>query len=92
MENAGSFGSILVLHANYPDIRESIGNNFQRILINLRKYSHHQIDRDVTFVKLGIAMLVFSRTNCASYTNIGLDYLQNIKDILRIQDIYAEVT
>jgi hypothetical protein len=91
MGNAGNFTAALLLREvpfiHYPDITKSIENN----LINLTKYLTNEISHDHIFVKLGIAMFIFSTTNCASYTNIGLDYLKNIKDILQIQDIYAEI-
>ncbi len=91
MKNAGSFTAALILREvpfiYYPDITESIENN----LINLTKHLPNEIDHDIIFVKLGIAMFVFSTTNCTSYTNIDFDYLENIKDILQIQDMYAEI-
>ncbi len=96
MENAGSFGSILVLREsqlfNHSDIVKSIETIYGSIVLNHTKRLLDQVDRDITFVKLGISMFVFSTMNCANYTNIGLKNFQNIKDILRIQDIYAEVT
>jgi hypothetical protein len=95
MENAGSFTVAFVLRQlplfDYPDLTESIENHFQSVLMNFTKHLHNEINRDITFVKLGIAIFVFSTINCASHTNIGLDYLKNVKDILHIQDKYTEI-
>ncbi len=91
MENAGSLTVVLILREvpffHYPDVTESIEDN----LMNLTKYLPNEINRNITFVKLGLAMFIFSTPNCAIYTNIDLDYLKNIKDISRIQDMYAEI-
>jgi hypothetical protein len=95
MENARSFAAVLVFRQaqlfDQPDISKSIETIYGSIVMNLTKRLLNEVDRDITFVKLGIAMFAFSTTNCASYTNVGLDYLKNIKDILRIQNMYAEV-
>jgi hypothetical protein len=96
MENAGCLGSILIIpelpFLDYPGVAQSFENNFESVLMDLNRRLRKEIDRDVTFIKLGIGMFVLSTMNCSSYTNSSLDYLQNIKDILRIQDIYGEVT
>jgi hypothetical protein len=95
MENAGSFGAVLVLRQtklfDHPGITESVETVYGSTVSNLTLRLLDEVDRDITFVKLGIAMFAFSTNNCASYTNVGLGYLKNIKDILRIQDMYAEV-
>lgn len=81
MENAGHFTAVLVSckipFFNYSNLTESTEN----ILNN----------RDIIFVKLGIIMFIFSTINCAEYNNIDLDYLKNIQNILRIQNMYAEI-
>jgi hypothetical protein len=95
MENAGSFSSVLVFrHAQLFDQSvtvDSIEAMYESIVKNLTNRLIGKADRDETFIKLGIAIFAFSTTNCSNYTNIGCNYLKNIKDILRIQDMYVEV-
>ncbi len=95
MENAGSFTVAFILRElplfDYPGVTEFTENHFQSLLMTRTKHLPNEIDRDITFVKLAMAMFVFSTINCASHTNIGLDYLKNVKDILHIQDNYAEI-
>ena len=96
MENAGTCGSILVYRevqlSDQPDMPQSIETIYGTIVKNLSKYLLDEVDRDMTFVKLGLAMFAFSTTNYSCYSTIGFDQLTNIKDILRIQNMYAEVT
>jgi hypothetical protein len=96
MESAGSFGSVLIFRElrffDQPGVLESIEALYGTTTKNLSTRLLDEVDRDITFVKLGIAMFAFSTTNCSSYTTIGFDHLTNIKDILHIQNMYAEVT
>jgi hypothetical protein len=50
-----------------------------------------QLDFDGTFVKLVLALLVFSTFHYIYYTNMAPDNLINIKAVLCIQDMYAEL-
>ena len=95
MESAGSFGSVLIFRElrffDQPGVLESIETLYGTIAKNLTTRLLHEVDRDITFVKLGIAMFAFSTTNCSSYTTMGLNHLTNIKEILRIQNMYVEI-
>jgi hypothetical protein len=95
MENAGSLGAILVLRrvpfCDNPGFVKTVEDIYGSVVMNLTKRLIDNVDPDIIFVKLGIAMFAFSTTNCASYPNVGLDHLRNIKNILRIQNRYAEV-
>jgi hypothetical protein len=89
MENAGNITLALILREiplfDYLDLTESI-------LINITKHLSNEIARDITFIQLGIVMFIFSTTNHTNYSDNNFVYLKNIKDILRIQDLYAEIT
>lgn len=78
MENAGSFTIALIL-------REIPFFDYP----DLTKYLPNEIARDITFIQLGFAMFVFSITHCTGYSD---NVLTNMKDILRIQDLYVETT
>jgi hypothetical protein len=95
MENAGSFTVAFILRElplfDYPGVTEFTENHFQSLLMTRTKHLPNEIDRDITFVQLAMAMFVFSTTNYANHTKMGLDYLKNVKDILHIQDNYAEI-
>jgi hypothetical protein len=50
-----------------------------------------QLDFDSTFIKLVLALLVFSTFHYIYYTNMAPDNLINIKAVLVIQDMYTEL-
>ncbi|CAM4947978.1 unnamed protein product [Rotaria socialis] len=52
----------------------------------------NQLDFDSTFLKLALAILVFSTFNYTYYNNLAPVELLDIKTILHIQNIYAELT
>jgi len=50
-----------------------------------------QLDSDGTLVKLMLALLAFSTFDYIYYTNIAPDNLLNMKEVLRIQNMYTEL-
>jgi hypothetical protein len=83
MKNAGCFTIALIVREiplfDYSDLTESI----------LIKHLPTEIAHDRTFIQLGVVMFFFSSINHTDYSDTDYDY---IKDILRIQNFYAEIT
>ncbi|CAF3966098.1 unnamed protein product [Rotaria sordida] len=64
---------------------------FQSNLLNITKQIINQLDRDNTFIKLILSIIVFSTINYISKAQSTSINLLTIKQILNIQDIYVEL-
>jgi hypothetical protein len=79
----------LIDHPSYYDILETISHPNA---IPAAKRIGRRLDFDMTIFKLLLAIVSFSTTNYTVYSRTSANNLSNIKEILRIQDTYIELT
>ena len=91
-ENIASLGAILVAREKtsfqHTGLETALENNYGSIVMNLSRRLLEQVDSDTIFIKLGMAILVFSPSNNAHMTD---NHLKNVQKVSRIQNMYAEI-